>query len=119
MSGMSDILASGLSLLSSVRSESLSYATTLAGSYTALTGWVLTIDRLPAPVFSDQAQVGEVVQTATLKGPVTPALARGYFITDGNGQIWAVEGVKTEQQQVCTLMRTKVTTRAPDRGNFS
>lgn len=119
MSAMSDILATGLSTLSSTRSESLSYSSTLAGSYTALTGWVLIIDRLPAPVFDDQAQSGEVAQTATLKGPLSPALQRGWFITDGNGQKWAIEGVKTEQQQICTLMRTKVTTRAPDRGNFS
>lgn len=119
MSTMSDILAAGHSALSSVRSESLSYSSTVSGSYTALTGWVLIIDRLPAPVFNDQAQAGEVAQTATLKGPLSPALQRGWFITDGNSQKWSIEGVKTEQQQVCTLMRTKVTTRAPDRGNFS
>lgn len=119
MSSMSDILAAGLSVLSSARSESLSYCATLSGTYTALTGWVMTIDRTAAPVFADQTQSGEVAQTATLKGPLTPVMVRGYFITDGNSQKWAVEGVKTEQQQVVTLMRTKVTTRAPDRGNFS
>ena len=119
MSTMSDILAAGLTVLSGTRSESLTYCATLAGTYAALTGWVLTIDRLPAPVFDGQSQVGEIAQTATLKGPLTPVLARGNFITDGNGQKWSVEGVKTEQQQICTLMRTKVTTRAPDRGNFS
>jgi len=116
---MSTILASGLASLSTDRGESLSYCATLAGSYTALTGWVLTIDRVQGPVFADQGQGGEVAQTATLKGPVTPAMVRGYFITDGNSQKWAVEGVKTEQQQVCTLSRTKVTIRAPDRGNFA
>jgi hypothetical protein len=76
MSTMSDILAAGLSVLSTVRSESLSYAATQSGSYTALTGWVLTIDRLPSPVFNDQTQAGEVQQTATLKGPLTPAITR-------------------------------------------
>ena len=119
MSTMSDILASGLSVLATVRSESLSYCATVGGTYTALTGWVLTIDRIPAPVFNDQAQAGEVAQTATLKGPLSPALQRGWFITDGNGDKWAIEGVKTEQQQVCTLARTKVTKRGPDRGGFA
>lgn len=117
MSTMSDILASGLSALSSARSESLSYCATLAGSYTALTGWVLTIDRLPSPLFEGKSQADEVAQTATLKGPLTPVMARGYFITDGNSQKWSIEGVKTEQQQICTLMRTKVTKRGPDRGD--
>lgn len=116
---MSDILASGLSMLATVRSESLSYCSTVGGTYTALTGWVLLIDRLPAPVFNDENQAGEVQQTATLKGPLSPALQRGWFIKDGNNEIWAVEGVKGEQQQVCTLMRTKVTKRGPDRGGFA
>lgn len=116
---MSDILATGHAHLATVRGESLSYSATVGGSYTALTGWVMLIDRLPAPVFNDQSQAGEVAQTATLKGPLTPALQRGWFVTDGNGDKWSIEGVKTEQQQVCTLMRTKVTARAPDRGNFS
>lgn len=116
---MSDILAAGLSSLATLRGESLSYCATVSGTYVALTGWVLVIDRVPAPAFNDQTQAGEVAQTATLKGPLSPALARGYFITDGNGQKWSVEGVKTEQQQVCTLMRTKVTKRGPDRGGFA
>lgn len=116
---MSDILAAGLSALATVRGDTLSYCATLGGSYTALTGWVLIIDRLPAPAFNEQSQSGEIAQTATLKGPLSPALQRGWFITDGNSQKWAIEGVKTEQQQICTLMRTKVTTKSPDRGSFS
>ena len=115
MSTMSDILATGLATLSTLRSDTVSYSTTKGGSYTALTGWVLIIDRIPPPVFNDQTQAGESQQTATLKGPLTPALLRGYFILDGNGDYWSVEGVKTEQQQICALMRTKVTKRGPDR----
>jgi hypothetical protein len=113
------MLAAGLSLLSDKRSESLSYATTVGGTYTTLTGWVLTIDRVPAPVFEEQTQAGEVQQTATAKGPLSPAIVRGYFIKDANNEKWAVEGVKTEQQQILTLSRIKVTKRAPDRGNFA
>lgn len=119
MSTMSDILASGLSLLSSVRSDAPSYSATFAGTYTPLTGFVLIIDRLPAPAFNEERQAGEIAQTATLKGPLTPALSRGQFVKDGNNDIWAVEGVKAEQQQICTLMRTKVTKRGPDRGGFA
>jgi hypothetical protein len=116
---MSDILATGLAKLATTRGESLTYSATFSGTYAALTGWVLTIDRIPAPTFDDASQAGEVAETATLKGPLSPALQRGWFITDGNSNKWSIEGVKTEQQQVCTLMRTKVTKRAPDRGSFS
>lgn len=119
MSLMSDSLAAALSILSDAKGESLTYATTLAGSYSALTGFVLHIDRLPAPAFSEESQAGEVAQTATLKGPLSPALARGYVVLDGNGQYWAIEGVKTEAQQVCTCQRTKVTKRGPNRGDFA
>lgn len=119
MSTMSDILASGLSLLSSVRSDAPSYSATYGGSYTALTGFVLIIDRLPAPAFNEQSQAGEIAQTATLKGPLSPVISRGQFVKDGNNDIWSVEGVKTEQQQICTLMRAKVTKRGPDRGGFA
>ena len=119
MSLISAGLATALSALSIAKGDSLTYATTKGGSYSALTGWVLHVERLSAPIFGDQAQAGEVVQSATLKGPLTPVMARGYFVLDGNGLYWAVEGVKTEAQQICVLMRTKVTERAPNRGAVS
>jgi hypothetical protein len=116
MSSMSDILAAGLSVLSTVKGESVGYRTGTTGSFTALPGWTITQDRTQ-PEFHDADGGADVVRrTATLKGPLSPALAKGYQIEDGTTSlVWAVQGVTFDQQQICLLELVVVDQFAPDR----
>lgn len=116
MSIASDIFASGLSVLSTVHGHSVSYATTYGGAYTALTGFVLIKDR-PAPRTQDDDHQMEV-QTlgGVLKGPLTPAMAHGYFIKDVNtGQIYSCLEPKFEAQQIARVEVADPKQYGPDR----
>lgn len=120
MSLMSNALTTALSTISDAKAESLSYATTVNGSYTALDGFVIHQDRIPAPVYDDLGNVVKQRFTGYLKGPVTPLMVRGYFIKDSKpatALTWAVEGIKIEEQQIVTIWREeRAGVAGPDRG---
>ena len=118
MSVLSDALAQAHAALSPFKGESLSYAATQAGSYTTLTGFVLLKARVD-PVMHDDGRGMEMqMQQATLKGPLTPALATGQFIKDSSvtpAEIYSVESVKVEAQQIANLRRSPVLAGTPNR----
>ena len=82
----------------------------------ALSGFVLHRDRLVGPSYDERHGMQVLGATGYLKGPLTPVLADGYQLTDGNSDVWAVLDVKTEQQQICTVRRTEAKVLGPDRG---
>lgn len=117
MSVISDMLARGLSVLATAKSESVAYRPGISGGFTALTGFVLIQQRVAAPIFDDAQEQEEQRLSATLKGPLSPVLFRGYQIQDTvTGLIWAVQSNKTDVQQVCQLELVKVTQFTPNRG---
>lgn len=116
MSTASDIFASGFTVLADVHGHSVSYATTYAGTYTALTGFLLIKDR-PAPRSQDDDH-GMQVQSlgGTLKGPLTPAMIFGRFIKDvGTGQIYTCLEPKFEAQQIARVEVVDPKQFGPDR----
>ncbi len=115
MSDMSDILAAGLAVLAEIEGHSLDYRTTEAGAWVALSGFCLNEQRVGEPQYDSDDQVTEQKRIATLKGPVSPAIAKDYQIRDNTtGRTWAVESVSFSQQQVCILWRTEVGAHGPD-----
>ncbi len=116
MSDLSDALATALSAVSGFKSETLTYRTTHTGSPTTLTGFVLHRDRVPQPSFLTERDTEAEVKEATLKGPLTPAMAIGYEIIDGNSEAWAVESHMADSQQICRCKRVRTIALAPDRG---
>lgn len=119
MSSISNMLTASLSALSSYKSESLSYATSHGASFTTLTGFVIHQERVGAPIYDDNNRCIGQRRTAYLKGPVTPLMATLYEVKDSlpaTPVIWAVEGVKIEQQQIVTLWREERFASGPDRG---
>jgi hypothetical protein len=119
MSTISSTLTAGLLSLSGYKSESLSYATSHGGSFTALTGFVIGQERVGAPIYDDANRCIGQRRTAYLKGPTTPLMATLYEVKDSlptTPLIWAVEGVKIEQQQIVTLWREERFASGPDRG---
>lgn len=117
MSDISSALADALAAIADFKSESLSYRTTHAGGLTALTGFVLHRDRAPQPSFLQDRSAEAEVKEGTLKGPLTPAMAIGYEIVDGNGEAWAVESLMPDQQQICRVKRSRTIALNPDRGH--
>jgi hypothetical protein len=117
MSTISDAMTTALDALATAKGESLQYATTLGGSYTAMSGFVLHQDLVSEPVYNEHDRADSQSFSATLKGPVTPALAVGYEVKDTvTGLRWAVESVMVDVQQICRLMRRVERTRGPNRG---
>ena len=117
MSVISDNNTRAHSILATAKGESLQYATTLTGSLAALTGFVLHQDRVGEPVYNQNDLAEAQNFSATLKGPVTPALAKGHKVKDLiTGLEWAVESSKIDTQQVCRLMRRVDLVHGPDRG---
>jgi len=83
---------------------------------TALTGFVLNIDRLPGASEDVDHQRESMVISARLKGPVTPLMVKGYYVKDNiSGTVFAVQSVKLDVQQSCLLESIKVTNLTPDR----
>lgn len=120
MSLMSDAITAGLATLATAKGQSLQYATAHGQAFAALAGFVLIQDRIVPPAYGDDERAGIVPQTGIIKGPLTPALSINYEIKDViTGAVWAVEGVKTDVQQVATVRRTDLTERGPDRGGFA
>ncbi len=113
-------MASALASLATFKGEALSYATAHGQSFTALTGFVIHPDRVAAPVYDEHGRVIAQKRSAYLKGPVSPLLAIGYEIKDSSPTtpvVWAVEGIKLDQQQIVTLSRQEVVgVYGPDRG---
>ncbi len=118
MSTISDALATALSTIGTAKGEALTYATTLAGSYTPLTGFVIHIDRVQPAIMNDSRHIEEQEETATVKGPLTPVLARNYFVKDtiNGNKLWLVEAVKFDQQQIARCRSVTQLTATPDRG---
>ena len=116
MSDLSDAMTSALSAISTLKGESLAYRTTHSGGTSALTGFVLHRDRVPQPSFIADRQAEAEVKEATLKGPLTPAMAIGYEVVDGNSEAWVVESVMKDSQQICRMKRVRTIALAPDRG---
>jgi hypothetical protein len=116
MTNLSDALATALSAISTFKGETLTYRTTHTGGTSALTGFVLHRDRVPQPSFLSERQAEAEVKEATLKGPLTPAMAIGYEVVDGNSEAWVVESVMKDSQQICRAKRVRTTVLAPDRG---
>lgn len=116
MSDMTDAMTTALAAINTFKGESLTYRTTHAGSTSALTGFVLHRDRVAQPAFLSERQGEGEVKEATCKGPLTPALAIGYEVVDGNSEAWVVESVMKDQQQICRCKRVRTIALAPDRG---
>lgn len=118
MSTMSDALAAGLAALAAVKGDVLTYSATFAGTYAALTGFVIHVDRVQ-PVTDTPSHIEEQEETATVKGPTTPLLVAGYFVKDtaNADRIWYVEGVKIDQQQIARLRRVTQGAVSPNRGS--
>lgn len=117
MSTISDALSKGLSFLATAKGETVGYRTGTSGAFTSLTGFVLIQQRVAEPTFSDSDEQEQQTFTATLKGPLTPALAVGNQIHDDiTGYHWAVRSIKNDVQQVCALERTEATNFTPNRG---
>lgn len=116
MSDLSDALTTALAAVSSLKGETLQYRTTHAGSLTSLTGFVLHRDRTPQPIYATDRQATVSVETGWLKGPLTPAMAIGYEVVDGNGLAWAIESVVKNQQQICAVKASTTQSLGPDRG---
>lgn len=120
MSVFSTLLTTALSVISTNKSEALSYATAAGQSFTSMTGFVIHQDRIAAPVYNENGRVIAQRMTGYVKGPVTPLMALGYQIKDSTPATpltWAVEGVKIEQQQIITIWREeRVGVNSPDRG---
>jgi hypothetical protein len=116
VSDLSTALTTALSAISSLKGESLTYRTAHAGGTSALTGFVLHRDRVAQPSFLAERQAEGEVKEATLKGPLTPAMAIGYEVVDGNSEAWLIESVMKDQQQICRCKRVRTIALAPDRG---
>ena len=117
MSLVSNALAAALSAVSTARGEALAYRATISeGEWTTLTGFVLDRDEIPPPAFSDQQQAEETIRGGRLSGPLTPVLAVGYELQDGNGDTWAIETAELDQQQLCNVRLTTIANAGPDRG---
>jgi hypothetical protein len=117
MSEISSALADALSAISDFKGETLTYRTTHAGSPAALPGFVLHRDRVPQPSFLQDRAAEAEVKEATLKGPLSPAMAIGYEVIDGNGEAWAIESLMADQQQICRAKRSRTIALNPDRGH--
>lgn len=120
MSLVSNALASALAAVSAARGEALAYRAAVGtGSWVTLTGFVLDRDDVQVPYHDDQQQAEQTVGSGRLSGPLTPVLAVGMGIQDGNGNEWAIETAELDQQQLCTVRRTTVANAGPDRGGAS
>lgn len=120
MTGLNDAMVSALSAISSFRGESLAYRTSSSGgSFTALTGFVLDREDRQPFGYDEQHRAEYSEQTATLSGPLTPALAVGYQLQDGNSAVWAIETAELDGQQICRLRRITSKNGGPDRGGAS
>jgi len=115
MSDMSDILALGLAVFVDINGDALGYRVGTSGSFTALPGFTINHDRIGEPQYDDDDRVMAQRETATVKGPLAPVLVKGYQVQDSGGSTWAIESVKSDQQQVCTLWREVVAEHGPDR----
>jgi len=116
MSVFSIALAAAHAALATAKGESIGYRVGTSGAFTTLAGFILIQDRVPA--FSQDGDHHDEVQvrSGTLKGPVTPAMVKGYQIQDTiTGYVWSVQAVKIDSQQVCLLELTQVGTLGPDR----
>ncbi len=118
MSTMSDTLAAGLAALATIKGDALTYCATVAGSYAALTGFVIHVDRADPVRMSGDRNLEEDEEWATVKGPLTPLMVVGYFIKDtlNANRIWYVEAVKVDQQQVIRCRRISQGIATPNRG---
>jgi hypothetical protein len=117
MSDLDDILAFGLSVLADHKGEDLSWRAGESGDFTALTGFCLEVDRVGEPIYDEDDHATVQKRTATLHGPLTPALSQGGQVRDGKGgKDWSIESVKLGNKQVCLLWRHEVLGTGPDRG---
>lgn len=96
--------------------HSVSYCATYGGTYIPLPGFLLLQQR-PGPRSRDDDHGMEVqVLGATLKGPLTPAMADGYFIKNENtGVIYSCRQPKFEAQQIANLEVADPKEYGPDR----
>lgn len=117
MSLIGDNIIAGLAALANAKGEALGYnVNNRNGPFTSLSGFVLDRDEPLPPEFSEQDGAEVSVQTGWLSGPLTPALAVGYFLQDGSGHVWAIQRVDFDQQQRCIVKRTTIDNAGPNRG---
>lgn len=117
MSIVSTALENALAMVASAIGETLAYSAEIgAAPYTTLTGFVLDRDEIVPPAFDEQQAAEEIVRTGRLSGPLTPVLAAGMGIRDGNGDVWAIETAELDQQQLCLVRRVVVANAGPNRG---
>jgi hypothetical protein len=120
MSALSDAMATALSAISSLDGITLGYRVASSGSYTTLTAgqFVFHKDRIPQAQYDERGALSQTIETATLKGPLTPALARGYYIQVGasSADEWIIESVMVKGQQIALCRRCDVHDLGPDRG---
>jgi hypothetical protein len=116
MSDLSTALTTALAAINTLKGETLLYRTTHAGSTAALTGFVLHRDRVAQPSWLTERAAEIETKEGTLKGPLTPAMAVGYEVVDGNSEAWAIESVFKDNQQICRVKRVRTIALSPDRG---
>lgn len=117
---ISEGLSRALLAVADGKEESLMYATSAGGSFTALAGFVIHQDLLAEPNYDENSRAPTHTRRAYLKGPTAPGMAIGYQIKDNTQSpplVWAVEGVIFECQQIATLTRQeRALFSGPDRG---
>lgn len=120
MSLVSNALATAIAAVSTARGEALAYRAAVGtGSWTVLTGFVLDRDDVQVPYHDDMQQAEQTVRSGRLCGPLSPVLAVGMGIQDGDGNEWAVETAELDQQQLCAVRLATVANAGPDRGGAS
>lgn len=116
MSIFSSAFAIAHAIISTAKGESVSYRAGGTGAFTALSGFILLQDRVPASAQDDDHHDEVQIRSAILKGPVTPELVRGYQVKDAiTNLVWSVQAVKIDSMQVCLLELTQGGKLGPDR----
>lgn len=116
MSLVSGAMTSALSIVNAALGESLWYRTAHGGTWVVLTGFVLDRDDVQVPQYNELDGAENTVRGGRLSGPLTPAMALGYEIKDGSADVWAVDTVEFDQQQLVALRRTTIANAGPNRG---
>ncbi len=119
MSTISDAMGLALTALSGVLGETLYYraSTGVTAAWTALpAGFILHRDEQAPPMYMEQQSGEAQTYSGALHGLLTPVMAVGYQIKDGNGDKWAVITADLDQQQICTVKRVELGNAGPDRG---
>lgn len=119
MSLISNAMAKANAIVAAAKGEALAYRVNDQLAWVTLTGFVLERDDVIPPAYDEIEHAEVTARTARLSGPLSPALAAGYEVRDGNGDTWAVVTAELDQQQLCALRLSTVDNAGADRGGAS